>query len=47
MAKQNKTICIDPDVIKAGQKMADKKTKGSFSQYVEDLISEDAKHANK
>lgn len=40
--KQNKTICIDPEAIKKGNKKA--KEKGlSFSEYVNQLILNDEK----
>lgn len=38
MAKQNKTICLDPETIKKGQKKA--KSEGlSFSGLIEKLIN--------
>ena len=40
MAKQNKTICIDPLVISKGVKKSKKKGL-SFSAYVEQLIAND------
>lgn len=38
--KQNKTICLDPEVIEAGNKKAEEKGL-SFSQYIQNLIESD------
>lgn len=44
MAKQNKTICIEPEAIKKGKQLAEK-SGVSFSAMVEDLINK--KHDEK